>query len=175
MTKNNFKKIIFLDRDGVINKKADDHEYITNVEHFVFTDEIFNLLNKFKDKKYEFIIITNQRGIARGKMTEDDLKKIHNNMINRFKENHIEILDIFYCPHDVDSCDCRKPKPGLLNQATKKFKIDLNESIFFSDSMTDILMGQEYGINKNIFLKTDTLKKLKIISPKNQNLCTTKK
>jgi D-glycero-D-manno-heptose 1,7-bisphosphate phosphatase len=155
--RNKSKKIVFLDRDGIINKKAKDHEYITKVEDFVFNEGVFKILEDLKHEGCEFIIITNQRGIARSKFSENDLRRIHDHMIEIFKGKGLDLLDIFYCPHEKDRCDCRKPKPGLLEQAANKYDIDLAQSILMSDSLQDVEMGKKFGIGRNILLKTDTL------------------
>ncbi|MEI6288236.1 MAG: HAD-IIIA family hydrolase [bacterium] len=154
---NKAKKIVFLDRDGVINKKAKDHEYITRIEEFVINDGIFAMLDNWKEKGYEFIVITNQRGIARGKLTDNDFFAINNHMIEILKSRSLELLDVLYCPHEENVCDCRKPKPGMLEFAIDKYAIDLPESALISDSLQDVEMGKKFGIGKNILVKTDSL------------------
>ncbi len=154
------KKIAFLDRDGVINKKQSEGDYVTAVHRFEFNSGIFELLRKLSGKGFEFIIITNQRGIARGFYSEADLKNIHDHMQTEFKKQGIDLLDIFYCPHEEGQCSCRKPKPGLLEQAARKYDINLAESILISDSRKDVEMGEKFGIGKNIFVETDKLEPL---------------
>lgn len=149
------KKIAFLDRDGVINKKARDHEYITSVKDFTFNDGIFPVLEKLKDDGFEFIIITNQRCVARSIITKEELATIHNYLVSELDERGIEVLDIFYCPHDIDCCECRKPKPGLLAQARKKYNIDLSNSILLSDSINEVEMGKKYGISHSYYVPTN--------------------
>ncbi len=149
------KRIVFLDRDGVINKKAEEHCYITKVEDFIFNEDIFKVVAKFKAEGFEFIVITNQRGIARGLYTEDQLAEIHSYLKAGFNEKGIEILDIFYCPHEKNVCDCRKPKDGLLKQACAKYPIDLPSSLLISDSQEEVLMGQKFGIGRHIFIPSD--------------------
>jgi D-glycero-D-manno-heptose 1,7-bisphosphate phosphatase len=151
------KKIVFLDRDGVINKKAAPHQYVTRVEDFKFNPRIFELLANFKKSGYEFIVITNQRGISRKMLTEADLKKIHDFMLSEFAKKGISILDIFYCPHGEGECDCRKPKPGLLKMACEKYDIDLKNSILISDSPEDVIMGEKFGVGKNYLVGQDKI------------------
>lgn len=152
------KRIVFLDRDGVINKKADEHCYITKVEDFIFNEDIFKVVSKLKDSGFEFIVITNQRGIARGLYSEGQLNEIHEYMKDGFHKRGIEILDVLYCPHENDVCDCRKPKDGMLKQACDKYDIDLGDSILISDSKADVSMGEKFGIGKNIFIESDSPK-----------------
>lgn len=144
-----------MDRDGVINKKADEHCYITSVKDFIFNEGIFEVVSKLKDDGFEFIVITNQRGIARGLYTEEQLDEIHTHMKEGFYKKGIEILDIFYCPHEDNVCDCRKPKNGMLKHACAKYSIDLVNSILISDSREDISMGEKFGIGRNILIQSD--------------------
>jgi D-glycero-D-manno-heptose 1,7-bisphosphate phosphatase len=149
-------KIAFFDRDGVINRRQADHQYVTSVDQFVFNDGIFEVFKFLADKGFEFIVITNQRGISRGLLTEDGLSKIHSYMISEFRKNGIEILDVFFCPHGDNECNCRKPKPGMLEMAAQKYDIDLGESVLISDEMADVEMGKKFGIGKNICVRRDT-------------------
>ncbi|MDQ5962367.1 MAG: D-glycero-D-manno-heptose 1,7-bisphosphate phosphatase [Patescibacteria group bacterium] len=149
------KKVVFLDRDGVINKKADKHCYITKEKDFVFNDGIFNVCLHLQNNGFEFIVITNQRGIARGFYTETDLEKIHNIMKRGFLEKGINLLDIFYCPHEEGVCNCRKPKPGMLEMSFEKYCFDKGGAILISDTMEDVSMGESFGIGKNIYVTSD--------------------
>ena len=154
------KKIAFLDRDGVINKKAKEHCYITKKEDFIFNDGIFDVASQLQNDSFKFIIITNQRGIARGILTEEILNEIHLYMKIEFHKRGIEILDVFYCPHENNVCDCRKPKDGMLRKACEKYYIDKQESILISDSQEDIEMAKEFGIGKQYFIESDNIKSL---------------
>ncbi len=151
----NHKKIAFIDRDGVINKKAASHEYITSPEAFVFNEGIFPLLRTLKERGYHLVVVTNQRGIARGLLSLETLEKIHAHMRHELHARGIEILDIFFCPHEKDSCQCRKPKPGLLKQAFNKYAIEKSESILISDSSEDVEMGQCFGLKQSILVPSD--------------------
>ena len=103
------KKVIFLDRDGVINHEVN---YLRNIEEFKFIDGIFDSCLHFINKGFNIIIVTNQSGIAKGFITEDEFNYISRWMINEFNKRKINILDIFFCPHNSDSkCECRKTKP----------------------------------------------------------------
>lgn len=151
------KKIAFIDRDGVINRKAEEHHYITQVKDFILNNGIFEVLRRLSDRGFEIIVLTNQRGIARNMMSEEDLSLIHAHMVRMFKEGNIEILDIFYCPHHENSCECRKPKPGLIHSANMKYEIDLGASILISDSEEDVNMGKMLGLLHSIFVPADRL------------------
>lgn len=149
------KKILFLDRDGVINKNAPEHEYIIKVKDFVFNPGIFKLLKKYQNQEFEIIVITNQRGVASKKLSQITLDKIHQKMLSCLAKKRIKILDILVCPHENNVCSCRKPKPGLLKQAIKKYQINLNQSVLVSDTEKDVLMGKKFGIKKSYLVKRD--------------------
>jgi D,D-heptose 1,7-bisphosphate phosphatase len=149
------KKIAFLDRDGVINKKAEEHCYITGVPDFIFNEGIFELLHRLTALGFEFIVLTNQRGVARKLMSEEDLSEIHEHMSETFRKNNLELLDIFVCPHEENSCECRKPKPGLMVRAQENHPIDMGNSILISDSQKDIEMGMNAGLKYSIFIPSD--------------------
>ena len=149
------KKIAFLDRDGVINKNAAPHEYITSQDAFIFNEGIFELLHVLKGAGYQFIVVTNQRGVARGLVTPTMLEQIHIKMRAGLQERGIELLDIFFCPHEINVCECRKPKPGLLIQACERYSVNLQQSILISDSEHDVTMGGKFGLKQSILVPSD--------------------
>lgn len=149
------KKIAFLDRDGVINKKAKEHQYITKSEDFIFNEGIFKVLAYLKDRGFEFIILTNQRGVARGIFSEDDLCQVHSHMNSILESKGINILDIFYCPHHGNECDCRKPKPGMLRKACERYDVTLSSSLFITDSEKEYEMGEKFGLGQTILVNSD--------------------
>lgn len=151
----NHKKIAFIDRDGVINRKAAAHEYITSPEDFIFNEGVFPLLRTLQERGYRLIIVTNQRGVARGLLSLETLQTIHTRMQHELHEQGIEILDIFFCPHEEASCQCRKPKPGLLQQAFSKYAAKKSESILISDSLEDVEMGRHFGLKHSILIPHD--------------------
>ena len=146
-------KAIFLDRDGIINKIiVRENEYISSprkFEEFVFIDGINELLLKLKEKNYLAIIITNQPEIFRGLLEMEELERMHKAILEI-----LTIDDIFMCFHDNQhNCECRKPKPGMLLQAAKKWDIDLSESFILGDSAKDIESGKRAWCN-TILLET---------------------
>lgn len=108
------KWALFLDRDGVINKKI-ENDYVRNWEQFEFLPGVLEALKILSDIFGRIIIVTNQRGIGRGFMTEKDLEYIHRNMLNIFEASGIKVDAIYYCPHDYEReiCNCRKPDMGM--------------------------------------------------------------
>lgn len=149
----NNKKTIFLDRDGVINI---DKHYLYKIEDFEFTNKLFETCKHFQSLGYQIIVITNQSGIGRGYFSEEDFNKLTTWMIEEFKNNNIDILDVFYCPHEPnDNCECRKPKPGMINEACKKYEIDLNNSWMIGDKPSDIEVAFNAGISNSILINSE--------------------
>lgn len=148
------KKFIFLDRDGVLNEKAKKADYIKNPKEFIWKKGSLEGLKYLNQKNYKIIIVSNQPGIARGKMTKNDLSMINKKIFSDCKNNDIKIHDIFYCLHNWDDgCYCRKPEPGLLIEAQNKYNIQLSTSYFIGDDIRDIEAG------KKVYTKTIKLNK----------------
>ena len=117
----NINRVLFLDRDGVINKRLID-EYVTTVEEFEFLPGVLEAISKLNSSFSRIFIVTNQQGIAKGLMTEVDLSEIHLNMLQQIAANGGKVDAVFYCPHmRNEGCDCRKPKIGMYEQALGSF------------------------------------------------------
>jgi len=152
---NRKRKILFLDRDGTLNVKAPKAEYVKRPEEFGFLPGAVEALKKLFDAGYEFYIISNQSGIARGAMTEADLTAIHAKMQGELQKQGVKISAVYYCPHGWDStCECRKPKPGMLFQAAREHNIDLSCTIFIGDDERDKEAGDAAGV-KTILVPSD--------------------
>lgn len=148
------QKAVFLDRDGVINKYVG---YVTKPEQIELTEKICEKIIEYHKKGYLVIVITNQPVIARGDCTIEELESIHNYIETLLGKKGAYVDDIFYCPHHPHKgfdgevielkidCDCRKPKPGLLLQAAKKYNINLEMSYMIGDSESDIQAGERAG------------------------------
>ncbi|MBU2576896.1 MAG: HAD family hydrolase [Nanoarchaeota archaeon] len=136
------ERAIFLDRDGIINKNAAEQEYITSWREFEFLPNVLECLARAARMNYKIFVITNQRGIARGKMSEEDVEEIHSNMINQINDAGGRIDKIYVCPHGYGVCDCRKPLPGMLDMAKQEFNISLEASWVIGDAISDIEMGK---------------------------------
>lgn len=140
------EKVVFLDRDGVINKKMPENDYVKNWDEFEFLPRAIEALKLLQSRGYKIFIITNQRGVARGFMSEADLKNIHKKMLSELQKNKVAINGIYYCPHDTgDNCECRKPKPGLLLTAARDHHIDLTKAVFIGDDAKDAEAGGAAG------------------------------
>jgi histidinol-phosphate phosphatase family protein len=141
------RKIIFLDRDGVINKKAPKADYVKKWSEFEFLPGVIEGLELLSKKGYELYILTNQPGIAREMMTLDDLNDIHAKMLQEFEKHNIKIIQIYSCLHGWhDGCECRKPKPGLFFDASHDHAINLGKTVFIGDDERDVTAGEAAGI-----------------------------
>jgi D-glycero-D-manno-heptose 1,7-bisphosphate phosphatase len=140
------QRVIFLDRDGVINRKPRDGDYVKSWDEFTFIDGVIEALKILATKGYDIYIVSNQRGIALGVMTDNELNMIHANMLRGLKVNGINIKGIYYCPHDInDNCGCRKPKAGMLFKAASDHNIDLTKALLVGDSDCDMEAGAIAG------------------------------
>jgi len=145
-------KTIFLDRDGIINKEKN---YVFKIKDFEFINGVFSACQYFDRLGYKIIIVTNQSGISRDYYSETDFKIITDWMVSQFKNNQINILDVFHCPHSPESnCNCRKPKPGMFTSAKNKHNINMEKSWMIGDSERDIQAANLAGIKKTILIRS---------------------
>lgn len=138
----------FLDRDGTINVKAKDGEYVERPEEVVLLTGAAKAIRRLNDSGLRVIVITNQRGIALGRFTHRDLEHIHSRLaelVTRQSGGHIDAF--FYCPHEIGTCLCRKPDVGLFLQAKERWpEIDFAASAMIGDSIADIAAGRALGM-----------------------------
>ena len=145
-------KTIFLDRDGVINHEVN---YLHKISDLKFIDGIFEACISFKKLGYQIIIISNQSGISRGYYSDEDYHKLTKWLVNKSKQNNVNLLDTFYCPHSPkDQCNCRKPKPGMFLTAKYKHNIDMQNSWMIGDREDDIIAANNSGITNTILVKS---------------------
>jgi histidinol-phosphate phosphatase family protein len=139
---------LFLDRDGVINQKR-ENDYVKNWNEFSFIEGSLEAISTLSKVFGRVIIVTNQRGVGKGFLSENELLLIHQKMIDEITLNSGRIDKIYYCKDVEDSSDCRKPNSGMGIQALKDFpEINLKKSIIVGDSISDILFGQKLGMKK---------------------------
>lgn len=132
---------VFLDRDGVINRKRPEGDYVKNWEEVEFLPGALEGLRELATTGARIIVVTNQRGIARGRMTERDLAQIHERMLRAVRQAGGRIDAFYYCPHE-GGCGCRKPMPGLFERARRDFpEIDFTKSLVAGDSLSDLEPG----------------------------------
>jgi len=140
-------KVAFFDRDGTIIEDYPDHEW-TGIEHPIFIEGSINVLKEVIRKGYKIIIITNQYIINEGYITIDQYHDINNQMINEFKKQGIELLDVFYCPHSKnEGCTSIKPEIGMIMKAIDKYpEIKLRVCFMIGDSTVDVELAIKLGI-----------------------------
>ena len=145
---------LFLDRDGVINQRNFEG-YITNIHDFIFTPSFLNSIPILSNIFGNIIIVTNQQGIGKGIMTEQDLQEIHNYMLDEIKKEGGRVDDIFFA-HNLKNAknDRRKPLPIMgLEAQMKNPKINFSKSIMIGDTNSDMCFGKNLGM-KTILLKS---------------------
>lgn len=150
----NKQKAIFLDRDGTLNKYVG---FLRTIEEFELFPDTAEVIKKINASGYLAIVITNQPVIARGEVSYEQLKMIHNKMETLLGGEGAYLDAIYYCPHHPHKgyegevpelkfeCECRKPKPGMLLKAAKDFNIDLEHSWMIGDGENDIKAGSAAG------------------------------
>ena len=140
-------KFLLLDRDGVINHKAKHSRYVETWDDFVWIDENVRAMQMLSQQGFSFIVITNQAGIGRGVMSIADLNIIHRHMQAKLAEKGILIKHIYVCPHHPDDgCVCRKPRPGMINQALKDYGLKKDQLCFVGDEPTDCQAAASAGV-----------------------------
>jgi len=163
------QKAVFLDRDGVIN--FDSAGYIKNWAEFRFIPGSLEALAQLNAGGFSTIVITNQSALARRLLSSAELKRMHSMMKKAVAAAGGRIVDIFHCPHlPTDGCDCRKPRPGLIFQAQRKYAIDLMAAVMVGDSAGDIECARRAGVGRAVLVKSglecdveDQLKKRRIV------------
>ncbi|MCX6159361.1 MAG: HAD family hydrolase [Ignavibacteriota bacterium] len=153
------KKAVFLDRDGTINF---DVGYLSKVNDISIFEGVVPSLKSLKESGFLNLIITNQSGIARGYFSEKDLLELHDEFKRQLSSDGITLIDdIFYSPFHADgiieqytkACSTRKPGIGMIEEAVKKFNVDLSCSYFIGDSLVDMQCAENAGLRK-ILVKT---------------------
>jgi D-glycero-D-manno-heptose 1,7-bisphosphate phosphatase len=151
------RKTLFLDRDGVINI---NHGYVYQEDQLEFIEGIFSLCQQAQKKGYQIIIVTNQSGIARKYYSNARFKNLSKWLENQFSKQGIIIRQTLHCPHHPKfngTCTCRKPKPGMIFKAQRRFKVNLAQSIMIGDSLSDMHCAQNAKIKKSVFFTPNSL------------------
>jgi len=141
----NRQQAVFLDRDGILNF---DTGYLSDPRKLKILPKVIEGLQKIKNLGFKTIIISNQSGVARKYFNLKRMWAIDTKLKKLINKEEILLDDSFYCPHHPDfdkNCNCRKPKIGLINKASKKYGFDTNKSFFIGDNMEDVLCGKNAG------------------------------
>lgn len=138
---------LFLDRDGVINVKLDER-YVQDPSEFEFISGAEKAISLLSTIFKRIIIITNQQGIGKGIMTENDLNFLHDHMISELVKSKGRIDKVYFCPHLVsEKCGCRKPNAGMIHQAKLDFPgINIGNSYLVGDSLSDVEAGKRMNL-----------------------------
>jgi D-glycero-D-manno-heptose 1,7-bisphosphate phosphatase len=138
------KRAVFLDRDGVINKASISNGIPVppnNLEEVVILAGVKEAIKMLEENNFDIVVVTNQPDVARGRVSKQSVE-----VINSYLGKKLGIKYFLVCYHDdLDGCDCRKPKPGLLLKAAQNLDIDLNKSFLVGDRWRDINAGQTAG------------------------------
>lgn len=148
-------RTVFLDRDGVLNEKPPEGHYVTEWNDFHLLPGVPESIRRLNHAGLRVVVVSNQRGIALGLYTDADVQAIHSALQALLQSHGAHIDAYFICPHDKDQCNCRKPLPGLFEQAAAAFpSISAATSVIIGDSISDIEFGRRLGI-KTIFIDGD--------------------
>ncbi len=143
------RRAVFLDRDGTINVEK---EYLYRIDQFEFIAGVPQAIRLLNQAGFLVIVVTNQSGIARGYYTEEDVEQLHRHISRELERHNAHVDAWLYCPHHPDgrgsyalSCDCRKPLPGMLREAARRYDIDLERSFMVGDKLADVEAGRAAG------------------------------
>ena len=136
---------VLLDRDGTINVKAPEGEYVTSPEELVLLPGAAEAIRALNDAGVPVAVVTNQRGIALGRMTFGDVAAVHARLDALLAEHGAHVGAYYVCPHEKETCDCRKPQPGMLLQAARDIGIDPRDAVMIGDSDSDAEAGRRAG------------------------------
>ncbi len=138
------KPAVFFDRDGIVNASPGPG-YVERMEDFHLLPDFLASLRIVLDRGYEAVVVTNQRGVGRGIMTQADLERIHSGLLSSLADAGLRLLDIIVCTAVTDDDPRRKPAPGMLIEAAAKHGLDLSRSWMIGDSEKDIEAGRRAG------------------------------
>ncbi len=144
-------RVVFLDRDGVINKEVD---HLHKVRDLRLLPGAARAIAKLNRSGFLIVVISNQAAVAKGMLTEEGLDEINAELLRRLARRGAKIDAIYHCLHHPEAtvkkyrvkCDCRKPSPGMIIEAAKSLNIDLKKSFFIGDTTSDILAGERAGL-----------------------------
>ncbi|MBD3245904.1 MAG: HAD-IIIA family hydrolase [Candidatus Omnitrophica bacterium] len=139
-------KVVFLDRDGVINTYPGEGKYVTSPKDLKLIPGSAEGLRLLSQRGFKLFVVSNQSGVARGLYTEKDLEKITKRLRVLLKKNRARVDGIYYCTHHPDEqCHCRKPDTGLLDRALREHGLKPGASCFIGDSFTDMHTAKKFG------------------------------
>jgi len=151
------KRAVFLDSDGIINRKVSEPYYVTCWEEMHILPDAAEAIPLLNQADFRVIVVTNQRCVAKGLVTTSTLESMHERMCSTLARAGATIHAIYYCPHEKQLCNCRKPAPGMLLDAARAHDIDLTASWMVGDSEADIEAGRHAGCKTVLVQKDDAM------------------
>jgi D-glycero-D-manno-heptose 1,7-bisphosphate phosphatase len=146
-------KVIFLDRDGVINEYPGDTKYVTSIREFKFIPGSIEGIKKLKEKGFKIFVVSNQAGISKGIYSQKELDNITKKMLDGLKKHKVCIEGVSYCVHSKEeNCSCRKPRIGLLEKSLSQCDIKPTLSFFIGDSFMDMKAAKSFGAKSILLL-----------------------
>lgn len=139
------KPCVFFDRDGIVNRPPTLDRYVRRWEEFELVPEFLDVLRLVHERGYEAVVVTNQKGIATGHMTQEDVDRIHRNLTALLAQHGLGLLDIVMCPSADEGHSHRKPNPGMLVEAARRHVLDLSRSWMVGDNERDVEAGRRAG------------------------------
>jgi D-glycero-D-manno-heptose 1,7-bisphosphate phosphatase len=148
-------KTVFLDRDGVVNEKKPEGQYVRSPEELHLLPGAAEAIARLNRACVRVVVVSNQRGVALGLYTAEDVLAIHAKLLSLLKVKDAHVDAFYFCPHDRGECDCRKPLPGMFDQAVADFpEVKAENSLMVGDSLSDIEFGRRLGM-KTVFIEGD--------------------
>ena len=141
---NHARHAVFFDRDGIVNRSPGPG-YVERWEDFHLLPEFAEVLRIATGLGFAAVVVSNQRGVARGRMSAATVDDMHRRLREQLRSQGGELLDILYCPHEQGTCDCRKPQPGMLLRAASQYGLDLARSWMVGDAESDVEAGRRAG------------------------------
>jgi D-glycero-D-manno-heptose 1,7-bisphosphate phosphatase len=138
-------KLILIDRDGCLNKHDSGSRYIRNADVIEYYPDAIAFLEKILEKKLKVAVVTNQQGVGKGMIPENEIIRMHKKLEMLLKVSPNSI-GLFYCPHIAGECECRKPSPKMLIQAMQAHNVDESETIMIGDSESDYLAARNANV-----------------------------
>ncbi len=144
---------VFLDRDGVIIENVST--YVRSWADVRLIPGAIDALIHISQSPYKIVIVTNQSAVGRKIISTAQADRINSRLLDIIRQAGGRIDGLFMCPHaPIDHCDCRKPKPGLILQASQQLDIDLENSLLIGDAISDLLAGQAAGVGQTVLVRT---------------------
>jgi histidinol-phosphate phosphatase family protein len=142
------RRIVFLDRDGILVEKMPHREYLSNLKDYRPIYENWSTLKKVSNLGVDFLIATNQPGVATGEVSEEFLSSFHIRLVSDLLDFGINVLAVYACKHHWnENCNCRKPKPGMLLEAMEQFEISAESTLYIGDEVKDSIAASAAGID----------------------------